>query len=157
MRLRFYFHVVDQHSLECLSCKHKNTVFEYEFLITAITKAKARLHVNRYDGRFHEKLSGCSSHLQTDRLKKMQDCSWDPLNLSIQFYQIHHPNSICSLTSAEISIENIKFWAITTSASVKYSCTKVHNLDIFMDLIQLIKYKLNTNQLTLQTTPYVGY
>ncbi len=82
--LRFNFHVVNQHSLECLSCKHKNTVFEYEFLITAITKAKARLHVNRFDGCFHEKLSGCSAHLQTDRLKQMQDCSWDPLNWSIQ-------------------------------------------------------------------------
>lgn len=61
-----------------VSCKRKNsagitktmlTVFEYEFLITAVTKAKSKRQFNRYNGCFHENLSGRSSYLQTDTQK----------------------------------------------------------------------------------------
>jgi len=55
-------------------------VYEYEFLITAITNAKAKCHINRYDGCFHENLSEhmlSSSDRETYKKKSnadVQDC-----------------------------------------------------------------------------------
>lgn len=93
--LRFYFDVVNQHSLECLSCKHKNTVFEYEFLI----KAKSQTSRQQIWWMFSWKAVRTQLSSSDRQTKENAGLQLRPAELihSIKpqtFDQIHHLNSI---------------------------------------------------------------